>query len=176
MVKGQPAKPEYPEVRPPRSPLVKVARSGVHGRGLFAAQRIKKGERIMQYGGVKVPRAEGRRRTEKQWARGRVYVFELNQRYDLDGSPTWNIARLANHSCDPNAESQNERGRAIWIVATRDIEPGEEITYDYNFPFEEDPLPCKCGARNCRGYVVGHEYVAELQEWLRQKGEAAVAG
>lgn len=141
--------------------------SGVHGRGLFARRDIRKGERIIEYVGEKVGKREGTRRTEAQWAKGRIYTFELNKRYDIDGAVRWNTARLANHSCAPNAESEIVRGR-IWVQARRHIRKGEEITYDYNFPVEEDLLVCRCGARNCRGYVVGSEYGRELAAWKRR--------
>ena len=58
--------------------------------------------------------------------------FELNQRHDIDGDVAWNLARRINHSCGPNCETQNIRGH-IWVVACRDIAPGEELTYDYGF-------------------------------------------
>lgn len=166
-----------PGTKPDRLPgrdNVRVRGSGVHGRGLFAARAIRKGERIIQYLGHRITKAESERRTDRQWDVGRVYTFELNKRWDIDGSPPWNVARLANHSCDPNAESQNERGRAVWIVALRGIAAGEEITYDYGFAFVAPPPVCKCGAKSCRGYIVGEEHVGELNEWLRADGRPPV--
>lgn len=150
---------------------VEVRRSGVHGRGLFAARGLPKGTYVMEYRGEKVPKKEGSRRTDAQWAKGRVYTFELSRRFDIDGSPDWNVARLANFSCDPNCESQNERGRKIWIVALRDIRKGEEINYDYNFSFVDPPPVCKCGSKKCRGYIVGEGHVPELVAWLRGHGK-----
>lgn len=150
---------------------VTVGRSKLHGRGLFAARSLPKGTYVMQYRGEKVAKAEGTRRTDEQWARGRVYTFELNRRFDLDGSVRSNLARLANFSCEPNCESQNEAGRRIWIVATRDIRKGSEITYDYNFSFVEPPPVCLCGSRRCRGYIVGEDHVKELVEWLERTGK-----
>jgi uncharacterized protein len=155
--------------RPEGAENVIVRRSGVHGRGLFAARDIKKGERIIEYVGEKVGKREGTRRTEAQWAKGRIYTFELNERHDIDGSVKWNTARLANHSCDPNCESDIIRGR-IWVVALKDIRKGEEITYDYNFPVEDDLLVCKCGTKKCRGYVVGSGYGRQLAAWKRKHG------
>lgn len=146
-----------------------VKRSGVHGRGLFAARDMRKGTHIMEYRGERVNKAEGDRRTTQQWKRGRVYTFELSRRVDLDGSPRSNLARLANFSCDPNSESVNERGRKIWIVATRDIRRGEEITYDYNFDWDPPPPKCRCGADDCRGYIVGSDHVDELKRWLAER-------
>lgn len=144
---------------------VEVRKSRLHGRGLFAARDLPKGTYVMEYRGERVTKKESETRTQEQWDRGRVYMFELSRRFDLDGSPASNIARLANFSCDPNCESQNENGRKVWIVATRAIRKGEEITYDYNFPLIEPPPVCKCGAKTCRGYIVGEDYVKDLNEW-----------
>jgi SET domain-containing protein len=164
-----------PLPQPEGNEYVEVRRSGVHGRGLFATRALPKGTHIVEYRGERVSKKESTRRTDAQWAKGRVYTFELSRRFDLDGSPAWNVARLANFSCAPNAESQNERGRKIWIVATRDIRKGEEIAYDYNFSFVDPPPVCRCGARRCRGYIVGEEHVPELVAWLKEHGRAKEA-
>ncbi len=148
---------------------VRIGKSGVHGRGLFATRDLPKGTRIMEYLGERIPKKEGNRRTDAQWAKGRVYTFELSRRVDLDGSVRTNRARLANFSCDPNAESLNEDSRRIWIQALRDIREGEEITYDYCFPLMDPPPVCKCGAAKCRGFIVGEDHIKELHEWMERK-------
>jgi SET domain-containing protein len=148
---------------------VRVGRSGVHGRGVFAARDLPKGTCVMEYKGERLTKREGNRRTEEQWETGRVYTFELSRRVDLDGSPEWNVARLANFSCDPNCESENDGGRRIWIKALRDVAAGEEITYDYNFPLVEPPPKCRCGSAKCRGYIVGSDHVKDLEEWKARK-------
>lgn len=153
---------------------VRVGKSGVHGRGLFAARHLPKGTRIMQYLGERVPKKEGDRRTNAQWAKGRVYTFELSRRVDLDGDIPSNTARLANFSCEPNAESENEDSRRIWISAMRDIEAGEEVTYDYCFPLIEPPPVCKCGSDKCRGYIVGEDYIKELNEWKEGRADVQI--
>ena len=85
---------------------------------------------------------------------GGVYIFELNQRYDIDGDVAWNLARRINHSCGPNCETQNIRGH-IWVVACRDIASGEELTYDYGFSYTEwRDHPCRCGATECVGHII----------------------
>ena len=167
-----------PEALPPPKEweYVRVGQSGVHGRGLFAARDLPKGTYVMEYRGEKVGKKEGERRTQEQWDEGRLYMFTLSKRWDIDGSPEWNLARLANTSCDPNTESHNERGRRIWIVARRDIRAGEEITYDYNFDFVEPPPVCRCGAARCRGYLVGRHDVPKLRRWLKREGLPVPAG
>lgn len=139
---------------------VRLGRSGVHGYGLFARDFLPRGERVIEYVGERITKAEAVRREDRRLARlaaggdGCVYVFELNQRHDLDGDVAWNPARRINHSCAPNCEAQRGRGR-IWIVARRDIAPGEELTYDYGFDFAEwRDHPCRCGAAQCAGFIV----------------------
>ena len=87
--------------------------SKVHGTGLFAKKNIKKKSKVIEYIGAKVTKKEGDRRADKQIAKasknkknGMVYIFELNSRYDIDGSYMYNTARYINHSCDPNCELQ----------------------------------------------------------------------
>jgi hypothetical protein len=155
---------------------VRLGRSGVHGHGLFARDLIPRGERVIEYVGERITKAEAVRREDRRLARlaaggdGCVYVFELNQRHDLDGDVAWNPARRINHSCAPNCEAQRGRGR-IWIVARRDIAPGEELTYDYGFDFAEwRDHPCCCGAEQCAGYIVNGG-----QRW-RVRGILAAGG
>ena len=144
---------------------VEVRRSRLHGRGLFAARDLPAGTYVMEYRGERIEKKESDRRTDRQWAKGRVYTFELSRRFDLDGDTKDNVARLANFSCDPNCESVNEGGRKVWIVAVRDIRAGDEITYDYNFPLVEPPPVCRCGSPKCRGYIVGSDHVMDLDAW-----------
>ena len=81
--------------------------------------------------------------------------FNINKKYDLDGDYKYNIARLINHSCDPNCEVFGT-GLKVWVYAIRDIKKGEELTYDYGFGYDEDykDFPCKCKSKNCVGYIV----------------------
>jgi SET domain-containing protein len=139
---------------------LRLARSGVHGFGLFARDFIPQGERIIEYRGERITKAEAERREARRLAQlaaggdGCVYIFELNQRHDIDGDVPWNPARRINHSCAPNCEAQHIRGH-IWIVALRDLAPGEELTYDYGFDYDEwRDHPCRCGAGECAGYIV----------------------
>src|SRR5215472_13639921 len=100
------------------------------GLGLFATKPIKRGDYIATYRGRRITAEESARRE----ARGAKYMFELNSRWTIDGSPRWNLARYINHSCEPNAKPVGRNG-GIVVVALRRIEPGEEITYDFLFWF-----------------------------------------
>ena len=123
----------------------RVGRS-VTGLGLFATKPIKRGAYIAAYRGLRITTEEADRRE----ARGARYMFELNKRWTIDGSPRWNVARYINHSCQPNAKPVGRRG-GIVIVAMRRIEPGEEIAYDYGWEYLKyflDNEGCRCIA--CR--------------------------
>jgi SET domain-containing protein len=117
------------------------------GLGLFATARIEKGAFIVEYSGRRITTAEADRRE----ARGAKYMYELNSRWTIDGSSRRNIARYANHSCRPNAESDIVKGKVI-LRAIKTIEPGQEITYDYGpeyFDLIIKPMGCKCA--RCAG-------------------------
>jgi len=158
-----------------------VRRSSIHNRGLYARKAIEEGEYIIEYKGEKISKKESERRALSQEARGRknrsgqVYIFELNKRYDLDGNKPGNVARFANHSCEPNCEAVNYRGR-IWFVALRDIQPGEELTFDYGYALENAlDHPCRCGKASCVGYIVNAADRPKLKKMLRKKGKKAGA-
>lgn len=142
--------------------MVCIRPSRIDRHGLFAAQDIQKGTRIIQYAGTKIPKAEGGRRAEA----GNEYIFELNERYDIDGKALSNTARYINHSCDPNCTVETT-SRTIWIIARRDIASGEELTYNYGYDIKDyTNHPCRCGAANCCGYILAQQYwdLIQLQE------------
>jgi hypothetical protein len=115
------------------------------GLGLFATKPIKKGTKIVRYFG---PLLDSR--NEKHDAIENKYLFELNNRWTIDGSVRKNIARYINHACKPNAESDvSARKRRVVIRAIKNIEPGEEINYDYGTDYFKaylKPIGCKCDA------------------------------
>jgi SET domain-containing protein len=133
---------------------VRIGTSRIHWQGLFAAQAIRKDTRIIEYTGEKIPRTE----CERRLVQGNVYIFWLNTRSAIDGKALTNLARYINHSCDPNCASDIIRGH-IWILALRDIQDGEELTYDYGYGLEGYAhRPCTCGAKNCCGYILDQAY------------------
>jgi hypothetical protein len=114
------------------------------GLGLFATKPIKKGTRIIRYFGPLLDSKKTKDDIENK------YLFELTNRWTIDGSVRKNIARYINHACKPNAESDvKPRKRKVYIVAIKDIEPGEEINYDYGTDYFKaylKPIGCKCAA------------------------------
>ena len=117
------------------------------------------------------------------FADGGTYMFRVGDAWVVDATQAGGPARFINHSCAPNCDTQAAcvpvcfggggggedggedgggggagdggiRGRPrVAVVANRAIEPGEELTYAYNFEEEADApaLACRCGAATCRG-------------------------
>jgi uncharacterized protein len=127
----------------PKKPY-RVGRSRT-GLGLFATKPIKKGAKIVRYFG---PLLDSRKK--KDDAIENKYLFELSGRWTIDGSVRENVARYINHACRPNAESDvMPRKRKVVIRAIKNIEPGEEINYDYGTDYFKaylKPIGCKCAA------------------------------
>jgi hypothetical protein len=128
----------------PSNKPYRVGRSRT-GLGLFATKPIKKGAKIIRYFG---PLLDCRKK--KQDEIENKYLFELNNRWTIDGSVRKNIARYINHACKPNAESDvSARKRKVVIRAIKNIEPGDEINYDYGTDYFKaylKPIGCKCDA------------------------------
>ena len=154
-----------------------VRKSKVHGTGVFATEDIKKGKKIIEYIGKKVTKAEGDKISENRIKRylnskttGSVYIFELNSRYDIDGSPLYNKARYINHSCSPNCEVDIIRGK-IWITSIKKISKGDEFSYDYGYDFDKDDFNdhvCNCGSLNCIGYIISKEDWPKYKRWKKR--------
>lgn len=128
----------------PRRPF-RIGRS-LTGFGLFATRPIEKKTRIMEYKGPILGHEEALRAE----ARGNRYLFEVSKHRTIDGTPHGNVARYANHSCNPNAEPVIWRGR-VFVKTLRDIKPGEEIVYDYGIDYLKNVIGrsnCKCS--RCR--------------------------
>ena len=141
-------------------------KSKTHGYGLYAAENIKINTKIIEYVGDKVTKKEGDRRADRQALigsknknNGMVYVFELNERYDIDGSVAHNHARFINHSCDPNCEVQIINNK-IWILSIKNIKKREELSYDYGYSYDSDykDYKCNCGSLNCLGYILNKDH------------------
>lgn len=123
---------------PKTFPRLQVMR-GLDGLGLFAMEPIKKGTYVIEYVGEIITPEEGDRRNSR-------YIFGVNERIDIDGTPRWNIARYINHSCRPNCDAEEIKDR-VFIVARRNIMLGEEITYNYGKEYFDEwikPKGCRC--------------------------------
>ena len=158
------------------NPYIVVKSSDIHNKGIFARKDIAEGTLIIEYVGEKITKKESERRAEivlnkskDDETHGAVYLFELNKRYDIDGNVEYNTARYINHSCDPNCETENRRGH-IWIVALRDIEKGEELSYNYGYGYEDyEEHICRCNSDKCIGYILAEEHWPKLKRKLKRK-------
>ena len=134
--------------------LYKESKSNINRRGLFANKDIKKDTIIIHYIGKIITKKQTEE--DSNFDNGKaIYLFNINNKYDLDGDFTYNTARLINHSCNPNCQVES-KGLKLWISSIRDIKKNEELSYDYGFSFDENykEFPCKCGSNNCCGYIV----------------------
>ena len=136
--------------------LYRIKKSNIdrNGQGLYAIKDIKEGTRIIDYVG-KIITKKKTEESEKFDNSKPIYLFYLNTKYDLDGDVSWNTARLINHSCLNNCDYEG-KGLKLWVTTIRDIKKGEELTCDYGFSYDSDykQFPCKCGSKNCVGYIV----------------------
>ncbi len=144
-----------------RAPLFEVRHSPIHGYGVFAARRIRKGTTILEYLGDRVSHAQADTRYEdKDPNDNHTFLFTVDAKTVIDAGVNGNEARYINHACDPNCESTT-LGKRIFIEAIRTIQPGEELSYDYQIGRDSDDAPnvdeiyaCRCGAENCRGSML----------------------
>ncbi|KAG0186638.1 hypothetical protein DFQ28_007513 [Apophysomyces sp. BC1034] len=140
---------------------VAVRRSGVHGKGVFAASRIASGEQLIEYKGERISWKEAlRRHPHDPEQPNHTFYFALDDGTVIDGKVDGNSARWINHSCAPNCEAQEVDGR-VFIHAIRNIEPDEELFYDYGLVIDarltkklKKEYECQCGAKKCRGTML----------------------
>jgi uncharacterized protein len=144
-----------------QAPQIEVRASPLHGLGVFAARRIPRGTRVIEYLGERVSHTEADRRYDhKDTGDNHTLLFIVDSHTVIDAGVDGNEARFVNHSCEPNCESVIENQR-VYIDAIRTIEPGEELTYDYQIQREADDPPdidaifaCRCGVERCRGSML----------------------
>ncbi|MHB1122766.1 MAG: SET domain-containing protein [Ramlibacter sp.] len=147
--------------RPASGRRIQVRRSGVHGKGVFAVQPIAEGERIVEYVGEVITWKEAQRRhPHDPKDPNHTFYFHVDDKHVIDAKHGGNASRWINHSCDPNCEADEDDGR-VFIKALRNIEPGEELSYDYGLIIDEPytprlkaEYPCWCGSKNCRGTLL----------------------
>jgi SET domain-containing protein len=146
-----------------------IRRSKIDSEGCYATAPLKKGAVIVEYTG---PRITIKQADALYDDHPSTYLFGLTDgKHVIDGH---GVAAFINHSCSPNCEADEIKGR-VWITATRDIEAGEELTYDYNLYDGDldDPSPCFCGAPNCRGSMYSEDELARRAKALRRRKKNA---
>lgn len=143
--------------------------SEIHAHGCYTTTAIKKRTFIVEYTGERITKSQGDELYENS---RRTYLFGLDDgKHVIDGD---GVAAFLNHCCEPNCETDQVKGR-VWIIALRDIQAGEELTYDYNLydGDENDKAVCRCGAKKCRGTMYSEQEIARRQRAAaRGKGKA----
>jgi uncharacterized protein len=140
-----------------------VRNSRIHGRGVYAARKIKEGETIIEYRGERITWKEADRRPPSDPDDpNHTFFFSLDDgRHVIDANVGGNAARWINHSCEPNCETEETGDGRVYIQAIRDIRRGEELLYDYSLIVDERLTPtlkrqyeCRCGSDDCRGTML----------------------
>ena len=145
-----------------------IRSSSIHAAGCYTTSRIAKGVKVVEYTGPRISKKEA----DAHFKDSKItYLFGIG-----DGSKVINghgMAMYINHSCDPNCETEELRGR-VWVISLRSIAPGEELTYDYNlYDGDEDEARCYCGASNCRKTMYSPEEIARRKKAAQQKAKKA---
>ncbi len=152
---------------PPTRRKAIVTNSPIHGRGVVAARDLKAGERVCEYKGERIGWPEALRRHPHDPAQPfHTFYFSLDDDTVIDGNVNGNFAKWINHSCEPNCEAElteprNGNPPRVYIAATRDIQAGEELVYNYGLTLDERHTPklkrefaCRCGSARCTGTML----------------------
>lgn len=142
-----------------------VRSSSIHAAGCYTTEPIRKGARVCEYSGKRLTKALADQRYAD---RPVTYLFTCSRKEVIDGFGT---AMFLNHSCDPNCETIQEGDEGpVYIIATRAIAAGEELTYEYNLHDSDDKeANCYCGAQACRGTMFSDEEVKRRRRLAKQK-------
>ena len=139
-----------------------VRTSGIHGRGVFATKKIRKGKTIIEYKGKRTSWDEAMSRPDSDPDDpSHTFLFEIDDGRVIDARIRGNAARWINHSCAPNCVTREDEKGHVFIEARRKIRPDEELTYDYRLSVdgrltkkERAQYTCRCGAAKCRGSLL----------------------
>ncbi len=145
-----------------------IRSSSIHAAGCYTTSRIAKGVKVVEYTGPRITKSEADAHCQNSKI---TYLFGIG-----DGSKVIDghgMAMYINHSCDPNCETEELRGR-VWVISLRSIAPGEELTYDYNlYDGDEDEALCYCGAGVCRKTMYSPEEIARRKKAAQRKAKKA---
>jgi SET domain-containing protein len=140
-----------------------VRASPIQGLGAFAIRHIPAGTRLIEYAGERLTPEQADERYPDDGERHHTFLFAIDDDVVVDAAVDGNEARFLNHSCDPNCDVVVEDKR-LWIETIRDVEPGEELVYDYAFilperhtPAAKRRYPCYCGSEKCRGTILARK-------------------
>jgi SET domain-containing protein len=144
-----------------RGPRIQVRKSGIHGKGVFALRPLAAGERIIEYTGKVITWKQAQRaHPHDPNEPNHTFFFHIDDKRVIDGNDNGNSAKWINHSCGPNCEADENDGR-VFVKALQDIQPGEELNYDYGLILEgrhtakvKKMFECRCGSPQCRGTML----------------------
>ncbi|HUE84255.1 MAG TPA: SET domain-containing protein-lysine N-methyltransferase [Pyrinomonadaceae bacterium] len=131
------------------APGLSVGPSRIHGKGCFSTRQFRARKKIAEYTGERITNAEAKRRATR---RRLLRICAIDQRWSLDGSKGGNGTHYINHSCQPNSYMRIQSDHILFF-ALRDINPGEEITIDYEATLHSDRKKCTCATTGCRGTI-----------------------
>jgi len=146
---------------------LKVCKSRIQGTGLFARQPFRKGDLIIEYIGEVIRElVADKREIHYQFKKRPLYFFSTFDAHNfeegfeenkmiIDSTRYGSISRYINHSCDPNCSNEifrwkDDEEAKIVIFACKNIQAGEELTYDYSTGLGSEE--CECMSKNCRGF------------------------
>lgn len=158
---------------------IQTRRSGVHGNGVFAVQDIAEGETLIEYKGEIISWKEALRRHPHDPSQPQhTFYFHIDDGHVIDGKVHGNAAKWINHSCEPNCQADETKGR-VFIKALRNISAGEELNYDYGLIIDEPytpallaEFPCWCGSESCRGTLLSPKDEDEEKKARKKKKKA----
>lgn len=141
--------------------MIHVETSPVHGKGVFALRHMAAGETVIEYVGELISMAEAiARHPHDPSDPNHTFYFQLDDGRVIDAVHQGNASKWINHSCRPNCEPQELRGR-VFIQTRRPVFRGEELTFDYGLVSDEPVTEalkaryaCRCGAKRCRGTML----------------------
>ena len=153
---------------PPSTPAahrgrrIQVRRSGIHGKGVFAVAPIAAGATIIEYTGKVISWKKAQKRhPHNPDEPNHTFFFHIDDKHVIDGGDGGNAAKWINHACGPNCEADETEDGRVFIKALRDIEPGEELNYDYGLIVNgkhtkklRKEYACRCGTPECRGTML----------------------
>lgn len=149
----------------PRDKKFVVRASGVHGKGVFAARDLEKGERIIEYKGERITWEQAlKRHPHNPLEPNHTFFFDIDEGMVIDGGAQGNSARWINHSCSPNCKAEQieiDGEQRVFIKARKNISAGDELFYDYGLTIDarltkklKKEYQCLCGSKKCRGTLL----------------------
>ncbi|KAG9149163.1 hypothetical protein Leryth_003160 [Lithospermum erythrorhizon] len=148
---------------------LRMFKCGKKGYGVQVLDNISEGQFLIEYVGevLDMHSYEARQRDYAMQGHKHFYFMTLNGSEVIDARAKGNLGRFINHSCDPNCRTEKwvVNGEVcIGLFALKNIQKGEELTFDYNYVrvFGAAVKKCVCESSQCRGYIGGQSQDTEI--------------